>query len=92
MVRRYQISLRLTLIAVLVFALSLALLKLNASVHSVILGVSGFGLLGVSIGWPIGYLVGRRQGAVVGGALGLILLYVSMIVYGVITLLNTPTF
>ena len=77
---RKRISLRLTLLAVFMPALSIGLLVLNIiAVHSVILAVSSLILLGISIGWPIGYLFAGLRGAVVCGGCGV--LFVSAALY-----------
>jgi len=92
MIGRGQISLRLTLVAMLMLATSMGLLRANADVHSVVLGLIGFLGLGISIGWPIGFLVGGRPGAVIGGIFGILFLFGAMFAYIQISLRNTPDF
>jgi hypothetical protein len=85
MARRIQISLRLTLVAVFMLALSFGLLSLNITVvHSVIFAVSGLVLLGASIGWPIGYLLGGPRGAIVCGGCGVCLVFAALYVLVVV--------
>ena len=78
---RRRISLRLTLLAVSMPALSIGLLILNIiAVHSVTLAVSSLILLGISIGWPIGYLFARLRGAVVCSGCGVLFVFAALYV------------
>ena len=87
--RRFQISLRLAFLAVFMPALSLGLLRLNVTaVHSVILAVSGLVLLGISLGWPIGYVFGGPRGAIGGGGCGVLLLFAAVYVLVVLDALG----
>jgi hypothetical protein len=92
MIRRFQISLRLALVAVLMIAVSLGLLRVNTTLHSLTLGLIGFISLAVNVGWPLGFLVGGRRGAVLGGVLGIIFLFGGLFVYSTIAFRNTPDF
>jgi hypothetical protein len=74
-----KISLRLTLLAVFMLALSIGLLGLNIIlVRSVILAVSSLILLGISIGWPIGYVFAGPRGAIVGGGCGALFVFAAV--------------
>ncbi|MCS7467626.1 hypothetical protein NZK35_13310 [Stieleria sp. ICT_E10.1] len=76
-----KISLRLTLLAVFMLALSIGLLRLNIVLaHSVILAVSSLILFGISIGWPIGYMFAGRRGAIVGGGCGALFVFAALYV------------
>ena len=75
------ISLRLTLLAVFMLAISIGLLGLNiVLVHSVILAVSSLILLGISIGWPVGYVFAGPRGAIVGGVCGVLFVFAALYV------------
>ncbi len=70
--QRQQLSINILLLAVLSLAVSCAMLKLG---HSPIVRISGIVVLGISLGWPVGYFVGGRQGAAVGSLVGVFVLF-----------------
>ena len=78
---RHKFTTRTLILAISTLAVSFGLLKANTSVHSPTLGIAGFCCLGASLGWPIGHLIGGRQGAIVGSIGGVFVLSFVLAAY-----------
>ena len=84
--RKPQLSLRALLATVTLFTLSFGLMatadRYDSSVGA-LCGLTGTLLFGASLGFPIGYLLNRRHGALVGALLGALGVLIILLAFGV---------